>query len=125
MTPAVSNREPPIMLFVFILTFGIFLAVSIRSGAAFTGKAADGHYYVGQHGTYKEVSRGWYAFSASLTALIGLEIPVLAYTAMWCGFRERKQSIYHPASILGILLALLVGGGFFYSSIRCIAEAFR
>ena len=113
-----------VMFAIFFITFAVFFAVSVRNGAAVSGKIVDGHYYVGQHSNYKEVSRKWYIFTAVLTALIGLEIPVLAWSAIWFESRKEKQPIWYPVFIGGGLLSLIVGIVFFYGSIRCLLGAF-
>lgn len=119
-----SIKFSSVMFAVWFLTFAIFFAVSFRSGAAITGKFVSGHYYLGQHSNYTEVSRSRYVFSALLTALVGLEFPILAWSAIWCDSRKKKQPIWHPVYLGGALLSLVVGGGFFCGSIRCILGAF-
>lgn len=119
----ISGRFPSVMGVLYFITFAIFFLVSFRSGAAITGKIVIGHYYVGQHGSYTEVSRGFFIFSACLTALAGLETPLLACSWIWHHSRAAKQPIWHPVYLVASLLSLLVGLAFFFGSIHCILSA--
>lgn len=98
-----------------------FIFSLITGGAAITGKIVDGRYYLGAHGNYPEVSRGIYVFSALLSAAFGLTLPIFAGVLNWV---ESRKPIFIPVVWIGFLFALLIGLGFFFTSVRCIISAF-
>ncbi len=104
-----------------VIAVSFFAFSMIVGGAAITGKVVAGHYYVGSHGNYPEVSRGVYLLSAFLSAAFGLSLPALAGVMTW---RESRKSSFNPLLWIGPFLALIVGLAFCYSSIHCIVGAF-
>ena len=110
---------------IWFFTFVLFFAVSIPEGAAITGKIESGHYYVGSHSDYKEVSRTWYVFNASLTAVVGLATLAVFPWAIWNEAREKDEPPFHPLRIVFALISLLVGCMFFFGSLSCILAAVR
>jgi hypothetical protein len=60
-----SNRVLKIVGFLGALNFGAFLAVDfILGGDALNGKVEGGRYYLGNHGTFTEVSHAVFIYSA-------------------------------------------------------------
>jgi hypothetical protein len=52
------------------LTFGTFIVTSLCwGGAALNGKVQEGRFYLGDHGEFREVGRGYYAVSAVLSMI--------------------------------------------------------
>jgi hypothetical protein len=96
-------------------------SVWMLGGAAITGKIVTGHYFVGMHGHYPEVSRGTYVLSAVLSALFSVSFPVFVAVMNW---GPSRKPAFNPFMRIALLLALFMGLGFCFSSIRCIVNAF-
>ena len=89
------------------------------------GKIDGGHYFLGAHGHYREVSRGLYAFSALLGAFFGLGMPFFVFSMWWS---EPEKDEAQPSRVIGKLIVLafflLAGGGVCFVAIGRIVEAF-
>jgi hypothetical protein len=117
-----SKRLPIIVILAWTGTTVLFFAHSmIFGGAAITGKIVGGHYYLGSHGNYPEVSRGVYVLSAILSAAFGLSLPVFAGVMTW---HESHKPRFNPLVWIGPLLAVVAGLAACYVSIRCIMSAY-
>ena len=116
-----SKTLPIIVGLAWVGTAILFLAFSmIAGGAAVTGKIVAGHYYLGGHGNYPEVSRGVYVLSALFSMAFSVSLPVFAGVMTW---HESRKPTFNPFLWVGPLLALVVGLIFCYLSIRCIVSA--
>jgi len=122
-TFAVMSKSAPIIVGLLWVSTGIlfFAHGMISGGAAITGKVVSGHFFLGSHGNYPEVSRGVYVLSAFLSALFGLCLPVFAGVMTW---RESHKPTFNPLVWIGPVFALVAGLALCFSSVRCIATAY-
>jgi len=103
-----------------------FFAVTIPAGGtAQNGKVENGHFFIGQHGKYREVSRTGYVVSAAGTwvwAFYGFLVGI-------CGvFQPAGEKRPHWAvSLLMRLLGLALVAGFItvcsYETVACMTKA--
>ena len=100
----------------------VILFVAIPGGSAVNGNIVSGHYYLGSHGHYREVSRRIYGLSALSSAAIGLMIPL--FVSVMTIWKESRKPSFNRWFWLGPLFALLLGLTLFFSSIRCVTAAF-
>ena len=99
-----------------------FLAFSLSmGGAAITGKVTPGHYYLGSHGNYPEVSRTVYVLSAILSGTWGLILPLFAIVMT---LHESSKPSFTRLAYIGCLFALLFGFIMCWHSLRCMVQAF-
>ena len=117
-----SNRLPIVVGLAWVGITVLFLATSMfTGGAAISGRVVGGHFYLGSHGNYPEVSPGMYAVSALLSAAFGLCLPLFAGVMT---YRESLKPTFNRLIWIGPLLALAAGMMLCYSSVRCIVAAF-
>ena len=118
---AMNNRLPLVAVLAWGAASALFLGFSlITGGAAITGKITGGHYYLGSHGNYPEVSRGIYVLSALSSAAFGLAFSAFAGVMTW---HKSREQTFHPVSWIGAAFAGVAGLAFVYLSIRCILNA--
>ena len=106
-----------------------FIPISISfGGTAKNGKIEAGHYYVGEHGVYKEVSRNAYIFSAISTGLFGLTAALTGLVGLLFSTRSRwpQPLIFQiGVTILGVFVCALVGYVSMHGGVRCIVMALQ
>ena len=103
------------------LVFAVFSYAT--GGMAINGKLVAGHFYLGADGHFVEVSRGIYVVSALLSTAFGLTIPAMSGVMIWSEWGQSRQSTYLRYGWPGFLVALAVGLGVCFVSIRCIVRA--
>lgn len=85
MTP----RERIFMWFA-IVNFGLFAAIAVSIGGdALNGTVRNSHYYLAQHGTYTEVSRAVFLYSAVHALSVFLTMAIAAVIGVMARFRAR------------------------------------
>ncbi|HWY76965.1 MAG TPA: hypothetical protein VN281_15185 [Verrucomicrobiae bacterium] len=116
-----NNRLTLIVVLAWGTVAVSFLVFSlIVGGAAINGKVVGGHYYLGSHGNYPEVSRGVYLLSALLSAAFGLAFSAFAGVITW---HKSRKPTFHPVAWIGPAFAAVAGLAFVYLSIRSILNA--
>lgn len=86
---AMTRRER-VLFWIAILNFVVFVAIAVPLGGdALNGTAHDGHYYLMQHGTYTEVSRPVFIYSAFHTLSLLVTMPLGIAVALKARFRAR------------------------------------
>ena len=66
-----------------IVNFALFVAATIiLGGDALNGRIEDGHYFLGDHGQYTEVSPAIYWYSAIHAGTVLLTLPIVAIMAL-------------------------------------------
>ena len=116
----VMSKKVPII--VGLILAGLVISfVLMPGGSALAGKAASGHYYLGSHGHFREVSQRIYVLSALLSTAIGLVLPV--YATVFTMWRESSKPTGNRWLWLGPLFALLLGLTLSFSSIQRITWA--
>jgi hypothetical protein len=117
------NNGLPILVAVawLVISFAFLTFSLVTGGAAITGRIAAGHFYLGSHGNFPEVSRFIYLTSAILSTAFGLSLPIFAGVMTW---RESRKPAFNRFLWVGAFIALAAGLAFCYTSFRCIVHAF-
>jgi hypothetical protein len=109
-------------LLVSVVFFGITVPVG---GTAQNGKVENGHFFIGQHGKYREVSRTAYIASAVGTWVWAFYL----FLVGMCGVVQPagEKRLHWAVSLLIRLLGILLVFGFIavmsYETLRCITSA--
>ena len=108
-----------IVIIIGLVLLGLVIPFALMpGGTALAGQVMDGHYYLGSHGHFREVSRGIYVLSALLSASIGMVLPIYAFVfTMW---RESRKATGNRWFWLGSLFFSLLGLTLLFSSVRCL-----
>ena len=78
------------LMVVAVLNFLVFFAVALYLGGdAANGKIDDGHFYLGSHGHYTEVSARVFAYSKWHTYSVWLTHSAAFIAACWLWLRDR------------------------------------
>src|SRR5450631_1813970 len=102
-----------------LVLLGLVIPFALMSGGtALNGQVIGGHYYLGSHGHFREVSPGIYFFSAILSATIGVVLPIYAF--VFTTWQESRKPTSNRWWWLGPLLASLFGLILLFSSVRCL-----
>jgi len=117
-----KKHLPVMVMLVWVGASVAFLGFSLSmGGAAIKGKILSAHYYLGSHGSYREVSRAVYVVSALLSGAFGLSLPLFAGVMTW---HESIKPSFTRLTWIGCLFALLFGFVMCWHSFRCIVWAF-
>ena len=82
MSDKLATRLCCTVFFVGIANFAAFAIVaSILGGDAVNGKVQDGHFYLGSHGRYTEVSQATYDYSRAHTHSVWVTHPLAIFAA--------------------------------------------
>ena len=91
MSDKLATRLCCVVFFVSIANFAAFAIVAaILGGDAVSGKIQDGHFYLGSHGKYTEVSQATYDYSRLHTHSVWVTHP-LAILAVFAATRIGKK----------------------------------
>ena len=103
-------------------TFGAFMLTTLLwGGAALNGKIENRRYYLGEHGEFREIGRGYYAISAALSA---------AWPPMLVIAVSQVRSVFPPTPAnkkLFLVLTMFFTFGataFSITSLICLVRAF-
>ncbi|HEY3762201.1 MAG TPA: hypothetical protein VGN23_10695 [Verrucomicrobiae bacterium] len=112
-TTKILTMGAGVILFALVVSFCL-----MPGGFALGGKVSSGHYYLGSHGHYREVSRNIFVLSALLGIGIGFMLPVYAIVfTMW---RESVKPSGNRRIWLRLFAISLAGLMLLFMSIRCL-----
>lgn len=86
------TRQERFLFALAFLNFVVFVGVTFALGGdAINGTSGDGHYYLGSHGKYTEVSQGVFRYSEAHTLSLFITHPVGIVVAIRARRRFRKR----------------------------------
>ena len=92
MTARTRSRVWGALFFLGVLNFFVFFVESLRLGGdALNGYRQDGHWFLGAHGQYREVTEYVWNWSRFHAMSLFVTHP-LAILAAWMAARERKRA---------------------------------
>jgi hypothetical protein len=109
-----------VVIIVGLVLLGLVIPfILMPGGTALAGQVVSGHYYLGSHGHFREVSQSIFVLSAILSASIGLVLPV--YATVFTMWRESSKPTGNRWLWLAPLFFSLLGLTLFFSSLRCLS----
>jgi hypothetical protein len=104
------------------VTFASFFVTGLSwGGAALGGKVEDGKYFLGEHGKFREVGRGYYGVSAALSAIWPPAL-VLGVSQMRGVFPATPDT--RKLFLVITIFSSLIAAAFSITSLICLWRAF-
>jgi len=107
-------------IYAWLIVTAVFIIVSLAmGGTAVNGKIENGHFYLGEHGVYKEVSKTTY-----ITSALWLPIWVLLGAGSFAPI-VFKKGYYLLFKLIYVAIAIFYIWTALEASHRCLAEVFK